>query len=76
MPVIYVASGNATSVLLFAKSATELSPPIKVVTKDELLFGSDWAEMQALTWDQGALVDYLLLESAGFFAGVTESSFS
>lgn len=76
VPVIYVASGNATSVALFTKEAAALSPPVMVVTKNDLLSGSDLIEMQALTWDQVALIDYVLLESSGFFAGMTESSFS
>lgn len=47
-----------------------------MVAKAELLQGSEKKELEALTWDQQALVDYLVLEKAGRFAGVSDSSFS
>jgi len=73
---IYIASGNATSVALFSASAAKLSPPRVVISKESLLAGPDLQEMQSLTWDQLALIDYVMLEHAAFFAGVAESSFS
>lgn len=73
---IYAASGNTTSLDLFAVEAAKLEPPATVVAKGELLQGSEKKELEALTWDQQALVDYLVLEKAARFAGVSDSSFS
>ncbi|KFY23987.1 hypothetical protein V493_05518 [Pseudogymnoascus sp. VKM F-4281 (FW-2241)] len=73
---IYAASGNTTSLSLFAIEAAKLDPPATVVAKGDLLKGKDKEELEALTWDQQALVDYLVLEKAARFAGVSDSSFS
>jgi len=74
--VVYAASGNTTSLELFAKEASTLSPPAQIVTKWDLLHDEDIALLKSLTWDQEALVDYLILEKSSKFAGVSESSFS
>ena len=74
--VIYAASGNKTSLELFAEAASALSPPATVLTKWDLLSEEDVALLNSLTWDQQALVDYLILERSSKFAGVSESSFS
>ncbi|KFZ14826.1 hypothetical protein V502_05885, partial [Pseudogymnoascus sp. VKM F-4520 (FW-2644)] len=73
---IYAASGNTTSLSLFGIEAAKLSPPAIVVAKADLLQGKDKEALEALTWDQQALVDYLVLEKAARFAGVSDSSFS
>lgn len=73
---IYAASGNTTSLSLFGIEAAKLDPPATVVAKADLLQGKDKAALEALTWDQQALVDYLVLEKAARFAGVSDSSFS
>lgn len=74
--VVYAASGNTTSLRLFAEAANALSPPAKVFTKWDLLSGADNATLSSMTWDQQALVDFLILERSSKFAGVSESSFS
>jgi hypothetical protein len=74
--VIYAASGNTTSLELFAEAAAALSPPATDLTKCDLLSEEDGALLNNLTWDQQALVDYLILERSSKFAGVSESSFS
>jgi hypothetical protein len=74
--VIYAASGNTTSLQLFAEAASALSPPALVLTKWDLLSEQDVALLNSSTWDQQALVDYLILEKSSKFAGVSESSFS
>jgi hypothetical protein len=74
--VVYAASGNTTSLELFGKQASTLSPPAQVVTKWDLLDTEDVARLKNLTWDQAALVDFLILEKSSKFAGVSESSFS
>lgn len=56
--------------------AATLSPPITVVTKEDLVSANELKEMRALTWDQAALIDYVVLQSAGYFAGLVESSFT
>ncbi|OBT50601.1 hypothetical protein VE04_09135 [Pseudogymnoascus sp. 24MN13] len=73
---IYAASGNTTSLSLFAVEAAKLNPPATVVAKGDLLEGKDKQALEALTWDQQALVDYLVLTKAARFAGVSDSSFS
>ncbi|OBT95118.1 hypothetical protein VE01_07345 [Pseudogymnoascus verrucosus] len=73
---IYAASGNTTSLSLFAVEAAKLNPPATVVAKGDLLEGKDKQALEALTWDQQALVDYLVLTKAAQFAGVSDSSFS
>jgi hypothetical protein len=74
--VVYAASGNITSLELFAKAASALSPPAQVLTKWDLLSEEDVAVLNSSTWDQQALVDYLILERSSKFAGLSESSFS
>jgi len=73
-----MASGhaNATASAKFVAQAAALSPPITVVTKTDLLGGDDLARLDALNFDQQALVDYLVLLRASYFAGVAISSYS
>ena len=47
-----------------------------VVVKEDILSESGLEKLRSLTWDQAALVDYLILRQAGYFAGIEESSFS
>jgi hypothetical protein len=74
--VVYAASGNTTSLELFAEAASTLSPPAKVFTKWDLLREEDSVVLKNMTWDQQALVDFLILERSSKFAGVSDSSFS
>ncbi|KAL2065577.1 hypothetical protein VTL71DRAFT_3247 [Oculimacula yallundae] len=72
--VIYVASGNLTEIARFAANATAINLP--VTTKSDLLTGSDLEELNALAWDQQALVDFLVMHKAADFAGIGHSSFA
>ena len=72
LPLIYAASGNATSIDLFAASTA----PTPVVTKFSLLSGEDLALLESMSWDQQALVDYIILARSSRFLGVRDSSFS
>lgn len=75
LPVIYVASGNLSSTELFTSSVS----PTPVVTKQSLLSASSpdlLHALNALSWDQQAQVDYLVLLRASKFLGMTDSSFS
>jgi hypothetical protein len=80
--VVYVASGNQTVVELFAEglrrrraadSSSERN--VTVVTKHDLLQGPDRRRLDSLTFDQQALVDFLIMFKASAFMGVAHSSF-
>ncbi|KAK6065574.1 alternative oxidase [Seiridium cupressi] len=81
--VVYVASGNRTVVDLFAeylnkRLAAESNSDRKnvtVVTKHDLLRGADLQQLNSLTFDQQALVDFLMMFKASSFMGVAHSSF-
>ncbi|KAK7748165.1 hypothetical protein SLS53_001420 [Cytospora paraplurivora] len=76
--VIYVASGDHAETARFAADAARVPAPgnYTVVTKSDLLSGADLEALEALTFDQQALVDYLVLLKASDFAGVAHSSFA
>ena len=52
VPAIYIASGNLTSIEMFAKKVA----PIPVVDKFSLLSPEDTALLKSMTWDQQDLV--------------------
>ncbi|KAL0936812.1 alternative oxidase [Colletotrichum truncatum] len=81
--VVYVASGNQTVVKMFAEALakrlagnpnTEMRN-VSVVTKNDLLQGPDRQLLDTLTFDQHALIDFLMLFKASAFMGVAHSSF-
>lgn len=78
--VVYVASGDQAVVDRFA-AALRASPLVEragdvaVVTKYDLLRGADRRALDALTFDQQALVDFLVMFRASAFMGVAHSSF-
>ncbi|KAK0108553.1 hypothetical protein ONS95_003351 [Cadophora gregata] len=74
IPIMYVASGNLPEVNKLAKEAKEWN--VEVTHKEDVLQGKDAAALAKLTWDQRALVDYLVLLKGQEFAGVGHSSFS
>jgi hypothetical protein len=73
---VYAASGNTTSLELISAKAAALEPPAVVLTKWDLLSKKDEAALKRWTWDQQALVDYLILARSTVFLGVSDSSFS
>ena len=75
LPIIYVASGNATEISRFAEKAWSLHS-INVTSKASLLNGPDHAALEALTWDQQGLVDYEVLRRCSSLAGFARSSFA
>ena len=75
LSVIYTASGDASELSRFADKAWSWHR-INVTSKHELLFGDDLAALQAMTWDQQALVDYEVLQRCSQFGGYVKSSFS
>ncbi|KAK2066767.1 hypothetical protein P8C59_000555 [Phyllachora maydis] len=91
LEVVYVASGNRTVVDLFAaylvrrlaedaaltgleKAGVRLRN-VTVVTKYDLLQGSDRKLLDSFTFDQQGLVDFLMMFKASAFTGVAYSSF-
>ncbi|KAJ9129706.1 GDP-fucose protein O-fucosyltransferase [Coniochaeta hoffmannii] len=73
----YLATGNGTEAAKFVERARS-EHDIAVTTKQELLngYGEDLSAIQALTWDQQALIDFIVLLAGDFFLGVNPSSFS
>jgi hypothetical protein len=73
----YLATGNGTEAAKFVDRARS-DYHVLVVTKQDLLHTrpDDLKALQALTWDQQALIDFLVLLSSDFFLGVNPSSFS
>lgn len=73
----YLATGNATEAAKFA-SLAQSQQALHVVTKQELLSKSPdlLGQLNSLSWDQHALVDFIVLLHADYFLGVSPSSFS
>lgn len=73
----YLATGNVTEAARFATLA-RTQQALNVVTKHELLskFPSLQRQLDSLSWDQQALVDFIVLLQAEYFLGVSPSSFS
>ncbi|QIW95270.1 hypothetical protein AMS68_000788 [Peltaster fructicola] len=74
--VMFVASGNASDLQRFKEKAAAYNPPLSVTSKLDLLSSAQLDELQALTWDQQALVDYEVLQRCSVFGGFVRSSFS
>lgn len=72
----YVATGNASEAARFDGLAAKQQ--LRVVTKRELLQKEEeeLGRLDKLSWDQQALVDFVVLLYADFFVGVSPSSFS
>ncbi|KAB5578091.1 hypothetical protein GE09DRAFT_540204 [Coniochaeta sp. 2T2.1] len=81
--VVYVASGDQEVVKVFgqrlaarrALNATSEMRNVTVVTKQDLLQGEDRRQLDSLTFDQQALVDFMVLFKSSAFMGVAHSSF-
>jgi hypothetical protein len=75
--VAYLATGNVTEAAKFTEKARS-GHDIVVTTKQDLLEGypDQLKALQALTWDQQALIDFIVLLASDFFLGVNPSSFS
>ncbi|KAL2063842.1 hypothetical protein VTL71DRAFT_4336 [Oculimacula yallundae] len=72
--VMYVASGNVEEIDKFTFDAKAFN--LSVTTKHQLLEGDDKTKLESFTFDQQALVDYLVLLRSSDFAGVGHSSFA
>ncbi|KAI0975041.1 hypothetical protein F4678DRAFT_360084 [Xylaria arbuscula] len=71
----YIATGNITEADKFIDAAIEMAQ-MKVVTKMDLLSDKELDELEAFSWDQQALIDYVVLLGSEYFLGVQPSSFS
>lgn len=73
----YLATGNKTEAQKLTNAASERHG-MAVITKHELLARQpkELAALEALTWDQQALIDYIVLLECDYFLGVSPSSFS
>lgn len=74
----YLATGNATEASKFVAEANS-KYQTRVGTKHDLLRDHQpeaLKALEALSWDQQALVDYLVLLESDYFLGVSPSSFS
>ncbi|KAL5345548.1 hypothetical protein ACLOAV_009298 [Pseudogymnoascus australis] len=71
---VYIASGDKEEVAKFTHEAAEKN--ITVLTKFDLLGADDAAQLEALSWDQQGMVDFLVMLRASQFAGVGHSSFA
>lgn len=74
LQLLYAASGNISAIQQLDDEA--ITQNMAVTSKYDLLTGKDRYQLDALKWDQRALVDYLVLLKASDFAGVGHSSFS
>jgi hypothetical protein len=71
----YLACGDANEAKRFAAKAFNRTQ-VKVATKMDLLQGENRVRLDALSWDQQALVDFLMLEKSTHFTGCSFSSFT
>lgn len=72
--LIYVASGSAPDIQRFTEDAA--NEGITVLTKTSLLDEAGLEELAGYSWDQQAMVDYLMLMASAHFVGFAPSSFS
>ncbi|CAK7200836.1 hypothetical protein SEUCBS139899_003535 [Sporothrix eucalyptigena] len=74
LSVVYLATGSAQHREMFHADASARN--IQVVTKEDLLEPDELTELQSLTWDQQAIIDFEVLVHSSRFAGFVRSSFS
>ncbi|KAF2968799.1 hypothetical protein GQX73_g4755 [Xylaria multiplex] len=73
--VAYLASGSEKETQRFGEDArTYLDLAVK--SKYDLVHGQGLEELKSLSWDQQALVDFVVLLKSDYFVGVSPSSFS
>jgi len=77
LSLIYLACGNSEDITRF--NTTAISQNMSVVTKDLILSSSAFTAerklMEALSWDQRALIDYEVLLRSSIFGATLETSF-
>jgi hypothetical protein len=71
---IYLATGSAEHRERFRADAAKQG--LDVIVKEDLLDAAELVELQSLSWDQQALVDFDVLMHSAFFYGMVRSSFT
>ncbi|OBT77692.1 hypothetical protein VF21_03727 [Pseudogymnoascus sp. 05NY08] len=74
LPLIYVASGDRSEVAKLGAEAAERN--MTVTTKFDVLGKEEVERMEAMSWDQQGMVDFLVMTKASVFGGVGHSSFA
>lgn len=74
LKLLYVASSNASDLARFREKAMAHTPPLSVTSKLDLLPPVAREELEILTSDQQALVDYEVLQRCSVFGGFVKSS--
>jgi hypothetical protein len=74
LTTIYLATGSSEHRDQFRADAAKEG--LDVIVKEDLLDATELAELQSLTWDQQALVDFDVLMHSTFFYGMVRSSFT
>lgn len=72
----YLACGDQREAKRFRELALNQTNPVHVATKMTLLKGDDLKQLKSLSWDQQALVDFLVLSKSTHFTGCSFSSFA
>lgn len=72
LTLLYVASGNETETAQFSRDAAAYN----ITTKWMLLDAKDRKSLSKLSWDQQAIVDFLVLTKSSKFVGIGHSSFT
>ena len=72
----YLACGDEGEAERFSGLALNQTKPLRVATKMMLLNGDDLKQLTDLSWDQQALVDFLVLTKSTYFTGCSFSSFA
>jgi hypothetical protein len=72
----YLACGDENEAKQFSDLALNQTTPLHVATKKALLKGDDLKQLTDLSWDQQALVDFLVLTKRVYFTGCSFSSFA
>jgi len=77
LSLIYLSSGNPNDTSRFIQTA--LTKNITVMTKEQILalpgFETEKQAMDAMSWDQKAMLDYEIMLRASIFGGTFETSF-
>ncbi|EMR82775.1 putative alternative oxidase protein [Botrytis cinerea BcDW1] len=72
LTLVYVASGNKSETARLARDAAAYN----VTTKWMLLDAKDRESLSRLSWDQQAIVDFLVMTKSSRFVGIGHSSFT
>lgn len=74
--VMYVASENEAAVQRMKQDLSTIAPEITVLTQEDLIPEAQLLELFQITAQEAALLDYVVLGRAGYFAGFAESVFT